>query len=73
MIGILDEYLPIEITDKIYKEFHRSCMRDIAVILRYKIVFMLVREAGRFRLSFLICEGQSYTNYYDPLLSFVVS
>ena len=69
MIAILDEYLPIEITDKIYKEFHRSCMRDIAVILRHKIVFVLVGD----RISFLICEGQSYTNYYDPLLSFVIS
>ena len=67
MITILDEYLPNEITDKIYKEFHRECMRDIAIILRYKIVFVIVGD----QLSFLICEGQSYTNYYDPLLSFL--
>jgi len=69
ILSILDEYLPIEITDKIYKEFHRNCMRDIGIILRHKIVFVLVGE----RISFLICEGQSYTNYYDPLLSFVIS
>ena len=67
MILILDEYLPYEITDKIYKEFHRDCMRDIGIMLRYKIVFVSVGD----RLSFLICEGQSYTNYYDPLLSFL--
>ena len=67
MILILDEYLPNEITDLIYKEFHRGCMRDIGIILRYKIVFVIVGD----RLSFLICEGQSYTNYYDPLLSFL--
>lgn len=65
MIAILDEYLPTEITDLIYKEFHRDCIRDIGIILRYKIVFVIVGE----RISFLICEGQSYENYYDPLLS----
>jgi hypothetical protein len=65
MITILDEYVPLEIANLIYKKFHRDCMKDIGIILRYKIVFVIVGE----RLSFLICEGQSYENYYDPLLS----
>ena len=69
IINILDEYFPLELANLIYKKFHRSCMRDIAIILRHKIVFVLVGE----RISFLICEGQNYENYYDPLLSFVVS
>ena len=69
MIDILDEYFPLEIANLIYKKFHRDCMREISTILSHKIVFVLVGE----RISFLICEGQKYTNYYDPLLSFVVS
>ncbi len=69
ILSILDEYLPMELANLIYKKFHRSCLRDIGIILRHKIVFVLVGE----RISFLICEGQKYTNYYDPLLSFVVS
>lgn len=62
MIDILDEYLPNEITDIIYKKFHRCCMREITIILSHKIVFVLVEE----RISFLICENQ---NYFSPLLN----
>ena len=62
-IELLDSLLPIEITDMIYKKLHREMMREIAEILRYKIVFVLVDE----RLSFLVCEGQKYENYYSAL------
>jgi hypothetical protein len=65
MIDILDEYFPLEITDLIYKEFHRDCLREISIILSHKIVFVLVGE----RISFLICEGQSFENYFCPLLN----
>ena len=43
-IELLDSLLPIEITDMIYKKLHREMMREIAEILRYKIVFVLVDE-----------------------------
>ena len=65
MITILDEYFPLEIANLIYKKFHRDCMRDIGIILRHKTVFVLVGE----RISFLICEGQSFENYFSPLLN----
>lgn len=62
-IEYLDRLLPIEITDMIYKKLHRVCMREISEIIRYKIVFVLVDG----RLSFLVCEGQKYENYYSVL------
>lgn len=61
MIAFLDAHLPVEITDMIYREFHRQCMSEIAVILQHKVVFVLVDN----QISFLICEGQ---NYYECLL-----
>jgi len=62
-IEILDNLLPIELTDIIYKHFHREKMREISEILRYKIVFVLVKG----HLSFLVCEGQRFENYYSAL------
>ena len=59
-IEYLDRLLPEELTDMIYKELHRSCMRDISNTLKYKTVFVLVEG----RLSFLVCETQ---NYYSCL------
>ena len=59
-IEYLDRLLPEEITDLIYRELHRSCMRDISNTLKYKTVFVLVEG----RLSFLVCETQ---NYYSVL------
>lgn len=61
IIAILDKHLPIEITDLIYKKFHRLCMQDIIKIIRYKIVFILWNG----KLSFLICEHQNYYNALD--------
>ena len=60
LFNYLDCFLPEEITDLIYRELHRQMMREIAEIIRYKIVFVLVEG----RLSFLVCEGQ---NYYSVL------
>ena len=60
MINYLDHLLPEEITDLIYRELHRSCMREISDTLKYKTVFVLVEG----RLSFLVCETQ---NYYSCL------
>lgn len=56
IIKFLDERLPMELSDKIYRMLHRSIMRDICIIINYKIVFVIVGE----RMSFLVCEGQSY-------------
>ena len=60
IIRILDERLPIELTDKIYRQVHRSLMRDISIIINHKIVFVIVGN----KMSFLVCENQ---NYYSAL------
>lgn len=67
VIHLLDRYLPIELTDKIYKQVHQSCMRDICEIINYKIVFTLywMNENDNFnydkaKMSFLVCENQNY-------------
>jgi len=60
-IKLLDEMLPIELTDKIYYMLHRSIMRDISIILKHKIIFVLVGD----RISFLVCESQNYYTVLD--------
>ena len=60
IINILDERLPIELTDKIYREIHRAYQREINIIIMHKIVFILVEK----KLSFLVCETQ---NFYSAL------
>ena len=60
IIKFLDERLPMELTDLIYREFHRSVMGEISIIINHKIVFILVED----KMSFLICENQ---NYYSAL------
>ena len=60
IIKFLDERLPMELTDLIYREFHRSVMGEISIIINHKIVFILVED----RMSFLVCENQ---NYYSAL------
>ena len=60
IIKFLDERLPVELSDIVYREFHRSVMGEISIIIKYKIVFILVEE----RISFLVCEHQ---NYYSAL------
>lgn len=57
---MLDDRLPLELTDLIYHQIHRSLMRDICIIIQHKIVFVLVKK----RMSFLVCENQ---NYYSAL------
>lgn len=61
IIQFLDKRLPRELTDKIYRLLHRSIMREICIIINYKIVFVLVGE----KLSFLICEGMNYYSLLD--------
>jgi capsular polysaccharide biosynthesis protein len=56
----LDYHLPTELSDMIYYELHKSLMREVSIILKHKIVFILVGG----KLSFLICENQ---NYYAAL------
>lgn len=58
---ILDDRLPLELTDLIYQQIHRSIMRDICIIIQHKIVFVLVKE----RMSFLVCEGMNYYSLLD--------
>ena len=60
-ISIIDEMLPIELTDKIYYMLHRSIMIDISIIIKHKIVFVLVGE----RMSFLVCESQNFYSVLD--------
>ena len=61
IINYLDKHLPVEITDIIYKMFHKSCMRDICNTIQYKVVFILTENEIN-KLSFLVCENQNY--YY---------
>ena len=61
IMQILDSRLPLELSDKIYRLLHRSIMRDICIIINYKIVFVLFQE----RMSFLVCERQSYYSVLD--------
>lgn len=61
IMQILDSRLPMELSDKIYRMFHESVMRDICIIINFKIVFVLVGT----RLSFLICEGMNYYSLLD--------
>lgn len=60
IIKVLDDRLPVELADLIYRDIHRSIMREINIIINHKIVFVLVKE----RMSFLVCEHQ---NYYSAL------
>jgi len=65
IINYLDKHLPVEITDIIYKMFHRSCMRDICNTIQYKVVFILTENEKtneKNKISFLVCEGSNY--YY---------
>ena len=61
ILSILDERLPMELSDKIYHILHRSTMKDICIIINFKIVFVLVGK----RMSFLICEHQNYFSVLD--------
>ena len=54
IIKLLDDRLPIELSDKIYYMLHRSIMKDISIIINYKIVFVLVGN----KLSFLISASK---------------
>ncbi len=65
VIALLDRHLPTELTDKIYKMIHQSCMREVCNIIKYKMVFIcsideVTKEPKK--MSFLICEKQNY--YY---------
>ena len=53
IVALLDRHLPTELTDKIYKMFHQSCMREVCNIIKYKMVFILENTK---KMSFLICE-----------------
>lgn len=44
IIKVLDDRLPVEIADLIYRDIHRSIQRDINIIINHKIVFVLVKE-----------------------------
>lgn len=66
IMKFLDERLPVELTDIIYRKLHRALMRDICVIIHHKIVFVLVRD----RMSFLICENQNYYSVLNPASNF---
>ena len=69
MIVELDRKFPIEISDKIYRSYHKSLMREIDEILTQKIVWVLVKgEDNEYHLSFLICENQKtvkFPNIFD--------
>jgi len=62
VLNLLDKFLPIELTDKIYKELHQSIMRDICETINFKTVFIMVydSEDGKSKMSWISCEQQNY-------------
>ena len=62
VLHLLDKFLPIELTDKIYKELHQSIMRDICETINFKTVFIMVydSEDGKSKMSWISCESQNY-------------
>jgi len=62
IIALLDRYLPVELTDKIFKILHEMYMRDLRKIINHKIVFTLYDNN---RISFLVCEQQNYYQVLD--------
>ena len=65
-INYLDRFLPVEISDLIYKKLHQSLMADISNTINHKIVWTCLLDDNfePYRISFLICEG---SNYYEML------
>lgn len=70
MIQYLDKFLPVELSDKIYRELHRSIMNDICEIIDFKIVFIVVSEDEQSRMSWLVCEQQNYYYLLDDEIIF---
>jgi len=64
MITILDNHLPPELTDMIYRMYHRDLMNQVREILTYKTVFYVYYDSSGEHLAFIICENQ---NYYSAL------
>ena len=62
VLHLLDKFLPIELTDKIYKTLHRSLMDDICETIIYKMVFIMLydSEDGKSKMSWISCESQNY-------------
>ena len=62
VLHLLDKFLPMELTDKIYKTLHRSLMDDICETINYKTVFIMVydSEGGKSKMSWISCESQNY-------------
>ena len=62
VLHLLDKFLPIELTDKIYKTLHRSLMDDICETINFKTVFIMVydTEQGQSKMSWISCEQQNY-------------
>jgi hypothetical protein len=57
VVSTLDNFLPIELVDEIYKLVQKDLMRQICEKINHKIVFTVYDEES---LSFLICENQNY-------------
>ena len=65
MINYLDKYLPIELTDKIWRIVHELYMKEIIEIIKYKIVYTLYwdnrdKNINNSKISFLVSENQNY-------------
>ncbi len=67
VLNLLDKFLPMELSDKIYKELHQSIMRDICETIIYKMVFIMIYDTqqGQSKMSWISCENQR--NYYKLL------
>ena len=62
VLNLLDKFLPIELTDKIYKILHQSIMKDVCEIINFKMVFIMVydSEDGESKMSWILSENQNY-------------
>lgn len=67
VLNYLDRHLPMELSDLIYKKLHNSIMFDICEVINHKIVYtsLLDDNFQPYKISFLVCEKQSYYKDLD--------
>ena len=67
VLHLLDKFLPMELTDKIYKTLHRSLMDDICETINFKTVFIMLydTEDGKSKMSWISCESQNYYKLFN--------
>ena len=57
-------YLPPEIWDIIYRDLHKSYMKDLQKEIIHNVVWIRLNKKLGFQYSFMVCRGN---NYYKAL------